>query len=183
MSEFYELKDYIGMLPENIAALIENGFVRITEDAAERELAARAYGLSGADSLAVWNMITCAEGVRVGGATLYIGSAENLLHEMGHVMDALYGTMRGCLSTMFSSEPRFLTVFVTEAWTSGVKAYFTGNQAEYFAESFSDWCLMRAGIIPDERISEESSRAGTLRAIGDYVDILETWLKKNGGKL
>lgn len=132
----YDLRDYYNMLPGRLRAWM-GGFCDIMDDEGQVREALAAYGHAGGDSLAVYEF----EDFAVRRARVYITSAENLLHEAGHVLDMLLGGRVG-----LSGTAGFKALYRAVFDKSGFSAYFASTPREFFAESFCQYILCREGL-------------------------------------
>lgn len=131
----YGLQDYIEMLPGFMRRFLSGPWSTVTDDMEALEEMRCATGLAKADSIIVFRFTPHVDALL--GAELCIGSPENLLHEAGHLLDAMLGgSVKGA-----SDASGFRLIYSREKDRSGFSAYLTGNPYEYFAEAFSDYIL------------------------------------------
>lgn len=128
--EYYGFEDYMAMLPAKLQAMLSSVPNMVSGDARTLDSVLRAYNMTHLDSVALLTMDSRNKNlVRF---EVYVGSAENLLHEMGHVLDASGGD--GLQS--YSGTDEFREIYEKEKDKSGYNTYLTSNTYEYFAESF-----------------------------------------------
>ena len=126
--ETYSLEDYIAMLPDCVRGMLLN--TDVITDPAALALESSRFSFAQADSLYVY--------VPGGRGRIYVTSPENILHECGHLFDRMFDPFGGY---SLSGSRMFEVCFEREAGLSGMPGRLAGSPLEYFAESFSDWCL------------------------------------------
>lgn len=160
------VNEYLDMLPAPLKEFLCGEHCKIITDPVKLAEIKRRFERPDADSLAFMTFDTITS--RLNGAELYIGSAENLLHEAGHVLDAMFGCVKA-----LSNDMSFRLAWRNEAGKSGFSDYLTQNPYEYFAESFSDYCLeLGFGCHPDGKIDMKTRCPKTWSYICKAVAIL-----------
>lgn len=154
-SEYMTANDFIALLPANVQRFLSecNTSFITDEEKIKEEFDKRK--LTDTDSYLVVQVGMSS--LKIRRAEIYVRSAENVLHEIGHMLDFYDGNMK-----YWSSTKIFGQVYENEKAQSGYSEYCNSNPYEYFAESFLTYILH-----PEEM---ERTRPVTFRYVKNIAD-------------
>ena len=140
--EYMQLNDYTDMLPLHIKRFLSDCNINFIVDADEIEKEFKKRNLDDVDSYLVVQIGL--RTLKILKADIYVKSAENVLHEIGHMLDFHDGDIKH-----WSSSMAFQQIWKDEKDISGYSEYLKETPREYFAESFLTYILDPTGLETD----------------------------------
>lgn len=134
--ESYEphlMKYYLDFIPDEVKDYIEKFNITIDDRPEHLKFELCKRLMEDCDSIVVKGKTHEGE---IKYVNIFVGSKENVLHEIGHIFD-----IRGREEYFLSSSNWFRLVYEKECAVAGYDEYLSSDATEYFAESFVDYCL------------------------------------------
>lgn len=125
--------NYVDLINDRVKAHL---YKYHTEICTDKEVVAEALfvrGMEDCDSILVKKHNPQGKITRV---MIYVGSEENVLHEIGHILDIFNNNEH-----YWSATSEFQDIFEMEHEYANYDDYLVQDSNEYFAESFLDYCL------------------------------------------
>lgn len=155
--------NYIEQVPDVIKRHMKRLHTEIVTDEILVKEALKRRGMEDCDSILVKKKTPNGKITRV---IIYVGSPENVLHEIGHIVDIYDGSEQ-----YWSGCDTFQTIYAEEkGLASDYEDYLTSNSKEYFAESFLDYVL-DSNALRESRPQTHSWIMAVLSAISLYGDL------------